>query len=153
MHLNSEQTKANLYNLQPCSFLKRCGAMLYDFILLVCVVFIAWQPVPLLPESLSPPVGRGIRLGYLLAICFGYFGWSWCRSGQTLGMRAWKVQLVVSSNEYQPVTWQHAWRRFLASILSWATLGTGFMFALFHADKLAWNDMLSGTRLIIKRQD
>lgn len=127
--------------------------MLYDGILLACIVFIAWQPIPLLSEYLNPYLDRSIRLGYLLAISFGYFGWCWCRGGQTLGMKAWKTRLVPMNPQLQTVRWKQAWIRFLASLLSWAMLGAGFLLCLFHPDRLSLHDALSGTKLVRIRPD
>jgi uncharacterized RDD family membrane protein YckC len=33
----------------------------------------------------------------LLFVVFGYFGWCWTRSGQTLGMKAWRIELRSSA--------------------------------------------------------
>ncbi len=136
-----------------CTLLRRCFIIIYDGILLACIVFIAWQPVPLLPESLNPYLDRSMRLGYLLIICFGYFGWCWCRGGQTLGMRAWKIRLVPINPEQDTVHLRQAWIRFLASLLSWAMLGAGFLLALFHSQRFSLHDILSGTKLVRIRPD
>ena len=150
MNSNHELNITSKPEFLPCPFWRRLGAIGYDSILLFCVVFIAWQPVPLLPEALHPLFARGIRLGYLWAICFLYFGWFWCHGGQTLGMRSWKIKLINDPvSENLTVTWRRAWLRFLVSVLSWLALGTGFLFSIFHPEKLAWHDIVSKTRLVI----
>ncbi len=145
-----EKTSPTLFDHHPSSLGRRLGAMTYDFILLVCIVFFAWQPVPLLPEDLHPLLGRGIRLGYLIAICFGFFGWFWCHGGQTLGMRAWRIKLVpLTFPEQTEVSWSMSWLRFISALLSWGMLGMGFIWALFQRDNLGWHDIISGSKLII----
>ena len=136
-----------------CPLWRRLCAIFYDTILLVCVIFIAWQPVPLLPEDLNPVLGRGVRLGYLGAICYLFFAWFWCHGGQTLGMRAWKIKLVndTAVPRSTQVQWKSAWIRFLMAIVSWLGLGAGFLFSLFHPEKLTWHDIVSKTRLVVVR--
>ncbi len=51
----------------------------------------------------------------LAMLVFAYFGWSWTRSGQTLGMRAWRIRL--ESAGARRLTWAESLVRFL--------LGTG----------------------------
>ncbi len=137
-----------------CPLWRRLLAILYDTVLLCCLVFIAWQPVPLIPESLHPVSGRAIRLGYLLAICFLFFGWFWRHGGQTPGMRAWRIKLMPmrpdrAPDRSRPVTWRTAWLRFIAALFSWITFGAGFACSIFHPEKLAWHDLFSRSRLIV----
>ena len=154
MNSTIEKNSATVSSDIPCPLWRRVCAMIYDSILLSCVVFLAWQPVPLLPDDLYPVFARTIRLGYLITICFVFFGWFWCHGGQTLGMRAWRVKLVPSHSASQPsVTWRMAWIRFITSLLSWAVFGIGYLWSLFHHEKLTWHDLISETRLIILSRD
>jgi len=154
MHSTKEKNSATELSYVPCPLWRRVCAIIYDTILLGCVVFLAWQPVPLLPDDLYPALARAIRLGYLTAICFVFFGWFWSHGGQTLGMRSWRIKLVparLSSNT--PVSWRMAWVRFMSSLLSWAVFGIGYLWSLFHHDKLTWHDIISRTRLVILTKD
>lgn len=142
-----------------CPLWRRFAAIIYDTLILGCLVFLAWQPVPLLPDDLYPALGRLMRLAYLIAICFLFFGWFWCHGGQTIGMRAWRIKLVASTSSGQSetilpaVTWHAAWLRFISAMLSWAIIGIGFIWALFHHNKLAWHDIFSHTKLIVLSKD
>jgi len=150
MNLKTENNSATEVTDATCPLWRRFGSIVYDTILLACVIFLAWQPVPLLPEFVYPAIGRVIRLGYLTAICFLFFGWFWCHGGQTLGMRAWRVKLITAqSSNLAGVTWRIAWIRFISSLLSWAVIGVGFTWSLFHRNKATWHDILSGTKLIV----
>ena len=138
----------------PCSLPRRLGAILYDSLLLICVVFFAWQPMPavsdLLAQALPEVATRGVKLAYLIGICFVYFAWPWSRSGQTLGMKAWKVKLVpLEDSAATAIPWRICWLRFICAMASWAVLGLGFLYAVFHPRKLAWHDLYSRTRLVI----
>lgn len=82
----------------PAGILRRLGALLYDALLLVALLFVATLPwLPLTGgEAITPQAsGWGAQLyrGWLLLVAFGYFGLSWTRGGQTLGMRAWRIRL------------------------------------------------------------
>ncbi len=136
-----------------CPLWRRFAAMFYDSLLLSVLVLCAWLPVPLLPDDLHPVLGRGFRLTYLITICFLFFGWFWCHGGQTLGMRSWRIRLVTtdssdSETPFRAITWRVAWLRFIIAMLSWAVIGMGFIWSLFHHDQLTWHDIISRTKLI-----
>ena len=78
---------------------RRLGALLYDGILLLGILFLA--TAILLPfrggrAFQTDDWGYGI---YLLGVVFLFFGWFWTRDGQTLGMRAWKIRLTNHSGK------------------------------------------------------
>lgn len=78
--------------------LRRLGALAYDALLLLALLFVATLPWLLLTggEAVTPRgFGWVARLygAWLLLVAFGYFGLSWTRGGQTLGMRAWRIGL------------------------------------------------------------
>ena len=154
MDLTLDKNNASCKGFLPSPLWRRFCAIVYDTLLLVCIVFIAWQPVPLLPDDLPDLLSRAIRLSYLLSICFVFFGWFWSHGGQTLGMRAWKIKLVnMSGSENIPVSWKSAWMRFIMAMFSWLCLGVGFWSALFNAERLAWHDQFSKTRVILIRRN
>lgn len=132
---------------QPVSLLRRLGAMCYDSLLLVAVLFLAGLPLPLIPEAVrfNPWVRYGILL-YMLLVSFIFFGWFWTHGGQTLGMRAWRFRVVTADRGL--LTWRLAWRRFAWSMVSWAFAGAGFVWSLFDNRSRAWHDHFSGTHLL-----
>jgi len=136
----------------PVSLWRRLAAVLYDGIMLICLIFIAWQPVPLLPDDNWPGwLSQGLRLIYLFAIAFLFFGWFWTHGGQTIGMRAWKIRLVTGQNHFSSgdsPPWSLALIRFTVAILSWLIFGFGFLWALTNRKRLCWHDLASKTFLI-----
>ncbi|WP_178861303.1 RDD family protein [Thiomicrorhabdus cannonii] len=71
-------------------------ALVYDLILLLAVWFFAALPYVLWQgENFqnSPVASLGFQL-YLLAITYLYLTYFWTNSGQTPGLRTWKLQLV-----------------------------------------------------------
>lgn len=137
--------------LVPATIWRRLLAMTYDSLVLVCLVFIAWQPVPfLLDDSWPMWLNQSIRRGYLILIIFTFFGWFWTHGGQTVGMRAWKIRVISDGDDniVEPITWGQAAKRFAAAILSLLPLGLGFLWALFSERNRAWHDTLSNSRLV-----
>lgn len=134
-------------SIETASLLRRLGAMIYDTVLAGFSIVIVAGVIAVLFSKIT-----GVKLPDLLmvllylALAYGFFTWFWTHGGQTLGMRAWKIQVVGADN--QPISQQQASLRFLWSAVCWLSLGIGFLVSLTDRDKLAWNDRHSGTRLI-----
>lgn len=133
--------------LPRAGLLRRLAAIFYDTLLLFSVLFFATFLV--LPftrgEAVSPH--HPLYTTYLFLIAFFYFAWPWVRSGQTLGMRAWRIR--VQQYDGSGLTWRHALLRFLAAIASWAVLGLGFLWSLIDKDGMTWHDRFSETCLVV----
>lgn len=132
---------------EPAGFLRRMGAVLYDALLLFAILMLVSYPYVWLTGGGKP--GFLVRTAYqiyILAISFLFYGGFWVRGGQTLGLRSWRLRLVRLDGG--PITWMHAFKRFVGAMLSWLCLGLGFLWAMYDRDKLAWHDRLSGTRLV-----
>ena len=132
-------------NSRHCGLLRRLLAILYDSLLLFSMLFFATL-------ILMPATGGEAFTGanhlyhlYLSGCSFLYFGWQWVHGGQTLGMKAWRIQ-VITIHGYG-INWTQAGVRFLAAALSWLLLGAGFLWAYFDREALAFHDRFSGTRL------
>jgi uncharacterized RDD family membrane protein YckC len=82
----------------------------------------------------------------LLSTSYFYFAWSWVKGGQTLGMKAWKFHIV--QNNDKNITHQQAFIRFILSIVSFSTVGLGFIYQLFNKNNLTLHDRFSNTKLI-----
>jgi uncharacterized RDD family membrane protein YckC len=79
--------------------LRRLAALLYDLLLVVALAFVAtFAMLPLTHGEAILTSAQGVvgRLYHALvfAVVFGYFGWCWTRTGQTLGLKAWRARLV-----------------------------------------------------------
>lgn len=137
-HSNTTRTGAGL--------LRRLASLLYDVLLLVAILFVA--TACLLPfnggEALQP--GQWLYSAYLLALVALFFGWFWTHGGQTLGMKAWGLRVCRADG--RPLAWRHAGLRMLASCVSFASLGLGYLWVVVDPQRLAWHDRLSGTRLV-----
>ncbi len=143
---------------QPIHLIHRLVVILYDFLLLAAVLFFAVAVVSPLLSILglmdTTQIGQHLLWKhlllqlYLLAVCYFYFAWPWLRGGQTLGLQAWRAQLV--SADTQPVTHKKLFIRFTIALVSWACLGMGFIWSLFEPQRRTWHDLASGTQLIKK---
>jgi len=127
---------------------RRLMAMVYDSLLLLALWFLAAIPLLWLPpEGRAVPWGRLLIQLYFALVAFGFLGGFWVHGGQTLGMRAWRLQLV--ANAGRGIGWSRALVRFLAAMLSWLCLGLGFLWVLVDRRGLAWHDHLSRTRIVL----
>ncbi|AYQ56319.1 RDD domain containing protein [Bathymodiolus thermophilus thioautotrophic gill symbiont] len=127
------------------SLLRRLGAITYDVFLAFSLAFFIVGILLIIFFEKQAQVNGWMFLVYLLTSYF-YFAWSWVKGRQTLGMKAWKFHIVQNNNKN--ITHQQALIRFVLSIVSFSTLGLGFVYQLFNKDNLALHDRLSNTKLI-----
>ena len=126
--------------------LRRLGAILYDSLLLLGLLMLATALLMPITHSAIEIDNIAYRL-YLLAVVAGYFAGFWLASGQTLGMRTWKIRLIRADG--QALTIGDVSRRLLFALVSWAPLGLGFWWMLRSDQRLAWHDRWSGTKLVM----
>lgn len=121
--------------------------MLYDLLLIAALLFLA--TLPFIALRGGEPVEIGDNLAYravLVAVVYAFFAGFWIRSGRTLGMQSWRMQLETMDGG--KVTPGDATIRFFAAILSWVPFGLGYLWQLWDKDKLTWHDRISGTRIM-----
>jgi uncharacterized RDD family membrane protein YckC len=132
--------------MQNTGLFRRIGAMLYDGLLVLALLFLA--TLPFIAVRGGEPVessGNWLYRFVLALVIYVFYVGFWSRSGRTLGMQSWGLQL--QRLDGRPVTVATASIRFFASLISWAPAGLGFLWQLWDKDQLAWHDRLSGTRL------
>ncbi len=137
--------------LVSASFPRRLGAMFYDTLLLLALLFVAAIPLPLIPAETRENFWiEWLIRGYLLAVIGIYLVGSWRSGGQTLGMRTWRLR-VVDRHGTTPETGALL-IRFAASILSWVPAGAGFLWILCNRRREAFHDRVSGTYVVLDRE-
>ncbi len=138
----TDQTKPH----PPAGLFRRLAALLYDSLLLLAVFFIA--TAVLLPfthgEAIQP--GNPLMATYLLFLSFFFYGWFWTHGGQTLGMRAWKLQ--IRNLRDGPLTWLQVLLRYMTAIPSALLGGAGYLWMLLDRRKLTWHDRYSETAIV-----
>ncbi len=133
--------------MQDTPFFRRVAAMLYDGLLILALLFIA--TLPFIALRGGEPVEASGNLLYQLILCliiYSFFVGFWLRSGRTLGMQSWRLQLETMDGG--KVSIKSATIRFFAALLSWAPAGLGFLWSLWDKDKLTWHDRISKTRIV-----
>jgi uncharacterized RDD family membrane protein YckC len=127
----------------PASLLKQLAAMVYDSLLIFAVLFLGTAIVLIFNQGEAIVSSPMFNL-YLILIVFSFYAWFWTKSGQTLGMRVWKIR-IVSEFGGNP-SWSIAYLRLLFAVLSMACLGIGYLWRLFKP--YTWHDHLSQTLII-----
>ncbi len=153
---------------QTVGLLRRLLALLYDALLLLAVLFFA-SLVVVVPFNIGYEHRfYPIYVIYIYTIGFFFLAWFWTHGGQTLGMRAWGIQLQQING--QSITWKWAIYRFFSILLFWFPAAAGhfffnpinkqfiyfllapividYLWCFFNPDRLALHDKLSQTRLI-----
>ena len=105
---------------------RRLAALLYDLLLAMAIAFIATAAMlPLTHGEAILTATQGffghLYHAVLLLAVFAYFGWCWTRSGQTLGMKAWRIRIETSDGHL--LRWGEASVRFLlGAAIAWLAL-------------------------------
>ena len=127
----------------PASLIKQLAAMVYDSLLIFAVLFFASAAALLFNHGEAIEANIWFSL-YLLFTLYTYYAWFWQKSGQTLGMRVWKIRLVSDSGGNPG--WAVCYLRLVCALLSLLCLGLGYWWRLFSP--YTWHDRLSHTRVI-----
>ena len=83
----------------PAPLWRRLVALMYDGLLYLAllmaglVLVLPFVSFFVAKDAQTPLHNYAILQSYGFAIGLIYFGWSWTRGGQTLGMRVWKLQV------------------------------------------------------------
>ena len=126
----------------PASLLKQFAAMIYDGFLIFAVLFLAAALA--LPFNKGEAIESPLFSFYLLLTVFTFYAWFWHKSGQTLGMRAWKIR-IVSEFGGNP-SWGICYLRLMFALLSLLCFGLGYFWRLFKP--YTWHDRLSQTSIV-----
>ena len=133
-------------NKQPSGLLRRLGAIIYDGLLVIALLFLATIPFIAMRDGESVDPGDLAYRLWLVFVVYVFFVGFWATKGRTLGMQSWGLQLETPDGGR--VSLASASIRYFAALLSWAAFGIGFLWQLVDRDKLTWHDRLSKTRLM-----
>lgn len=127
----------------PAGLLRQLAAMIYDGLLIFAVLFFASAIALIFNHGEAIQSNPWFSL-YLLFVLFTYYAWFWQKSGQTLGMRAWRIRIVTESGANPG--WGVCYLRLACALLSWLCFGLGYLWRLFQP--YTWHDRLSHTRIV-----
>jgi uncharacterized RDD family membrane protein YckC len=132
-------------------FGRRVAALVYDALLLAALLMIFTGGALFFTHGAAiVPATAGAwvyfyRAGLVLVIA-GYYVLNWLRSGQTLGMRAWRIRAVTAGGN--ALNGQAAILRACFGLLAWTPAALGVLWLYLDPDHLALHDRLSKTRVV-----
>lgn len=154
----------------PARLSRRLASLLYETLLVAAILLAAAISFYIVAPGLIDGALRLLLQIYLTAVLSAYFLWCWCRSGQTLPMKTWKMRLVDGGGRppsapralarlaFAAITigtgyagLAVAWKRPYEP-LGWALIGIGLLalaWALFDRDRQFLHDRLAGTRIVV----
>jgi uncharacterized RDD family membrane protein YckC len=124
---------------------RRIGALGYDALLIVAL----WMTTLFVAIAFNN--GEAVSAWWvpviLYAECAGYYLYSWLKSGQTLGMRTWRLKLV-DEQGFSP-TMQNLGIRLLVAPFSAAALGLGYLAFYWAHRQQTWHDRVSKSYVVL----
>ena len=127
--------------------LRRLLAALYDGLILLALWLLAGAVWIGLRHGEPVPAGSLPFQLYLLAVPMAFFCGFWSGYGRTLGMQAWRLQ-VVDATGRRPSPGR-AVLRFFGAVAAWLPAGLGVLWMLVDPQRLTVQDRLSGTRIVV----
>lgn len=136
--------------------LRRLSALLYDMFLVAAIwmllgfllqLFVGVDNNQLVDGQVVTDPGVSNLLFMLMVLsCFGFYSWFWMRSGQTLGMLAWRIR--VDSLDGGRISFTQSLIRFLAAWPAFYMLGSGYLWMYLDENGDAAHDKLSQTKVV-----
>lgn len=148
--------QATQYNAP--SLLRRFAAMVYDSLLLIAVSMLYGALAVGLNVLVAGTPDTGTRVnwgalgwvvfaGWLITLGF-FFCYFWHNSGQTLGMKTWRMK-IVNRHDLAPPTYSQCVIRCLCAPLSLICLGLGYWWMYTNSERQTLHDQLSKTRTLL----
>jgi uncharacterized RDD family membrane protein YckC len=129
------------------SIRRRLLSLIYEALILAAVLLASALPIVMLTQGWEQSAVRAALQAWLVVVCGFFYVRQWSGTGQTLPMKTWRLRLVASDGAR--VGWQRALARYAAVLVSVATLGLGYAWALVDRDRQFLHDRLAGTRLVV----
>jgi uncharacterized RDD family membrane protein YckC len=149
-------------NLSPVyaapGLLRRFAAMVYDSLLLMAVSILygaLMVGINLLING-TPATGERVSwgnwgivvfIGWILTLIL-FFCYFWCKSGQTLGMKTWRMKMFDDQTMQLPNI-QQCLIRCLFAPISFFLLGAGYWLIYANTDRQTLHDKISKTRILL----
>ena len=133
--------------MNSLSIFKRIACMLYESILVFAILFVTgiiYRAVLGDPQTHSQ---QHLFFIYSWLITGFYFVFCWTKSGQTLAMQTWRIQLL--GFDGKTLLLKQAVTRYFITTFSLMFFGLGFLWAIFDREGLYLHDRLTGGRLVV----
>lgn len=128
--------------MNKISVFKRVACVLYESMLVFAILFVAGIVYRAIFGDPITDLQRHIFFIYSWLIAGAYFVFCWVKSGQTLAMQTWRIQLI--SQDGSTLSVLQAMQRYLLASLFF---GISFLWAVFDRDGLYLHDRFTGGRL------
>ena len=139
--------------MQSAGFLKRILALVYDSLLIAAIVLVLSLLLVLVNGGYSESGSFVSFIQFFILVFTGpiFYSYFWIvNKGQTTGMQAWRIKLVTTDETELNIN--KTMLRCLISTISFACLGLGYLWILYHKDDLSWSDILTKTKVIKTNQ-
>ena len=134
--------------MKDAGFFKRVFSLIYDS-LAVIGIMLSLSLLLVLINGGSTEENKFASLIQFLIITFSgpcFYTYFWlANNGQTLGMQAWKIQLISNSNG---LSVKDCLYRCFISIISFLIFGIGYFLILFRKDNKSLADLITNTQII-----
>ncbi len=140
----------NLANLPDATAMRRLLALVYDALIVIAILILAGAigtAVTVAFYGTQAVIETGILtenpvyFSWLLFCWFYYYYYCWSKTGQTLAMKTWRIQLITTNNT--EIEMHQALIRFFTALL-----GLGNITALLPS-RWTLHDSLSKTRVVV----
>ena len=134
--------------MKGAGFFKRVFSLIYDS-LAVIGIMLSLSLLLVLINGGSTEENKFASLIQFLIITFSgpcFYTYFWLsNNGQTLGMQAWKIQLISNKNG---LSVKDCLYRCVISVISFLIFGIGYFLILFRKDNKSLADLLTKTQII-----
>ena len=126
---------------------RRLLCLIYEALLLTAVVLTAGGLATGIAHAAGLSQPRILTQFIVIACCAGYFAVQWCRRGQTLPMKTWRIGIQTTSGKQISAT--QALLRMTIATIGYAAFGVSIVWALIDRDRQFLHDRIAGTRLVV----
>lgn len=152
-HAQTSQTTAK----PRAGLLRRLASLLYDSFIVGAIWMLIGFILQLVvgPDTSqlidgqvqTDPLLDNILFILMVVSCAGFFLWFWTKSGQTVGMLAWRIKVVDLKGGNISV--RQAALRFLLAWPAFFILGLGYLWLYVDAEGDALHDKISSTKVVV----
>lgn len=128
------------------SLFRYLAVIIYDMFLLFGLLLFITVIASFLNNGNPPSSDNLVYRLFLLASIIFFYHYSWRKSGQTLGMKAWKVKLVTLDNK--PISFGQSILRMTLGLANIVTICLGYFWKYTNTSRLTLMDVFSKTKLI-----
>ena len=134
--------------MKDAGFFKRVFSLIYDSLAVIGII-LSLSLLLVLVNGGTTEENKFASLIQFLIITFSgpcFYTYFWLsNNGQTLGMQAWKIQLISNNNG---LSVKDCLYRCFISVMSFLIFGIGYFLILFRKDNKSLSDLLTKTQII-----